>query len=209
MNATRRQQPRRLVVKLYQFFHISSAFLYCALLVRWLVLLPLVSRKYLPGGIHRFLCCLMVYSAIGNILWWVKMRGLAWSIFNRHNLKNINLIYLVAILHFYDDFEHSPVLKNTSYSSFIVGLSFTQMYYHWNRIFKGPSLEPQCSKSLASRINAFIMIPLVYLSEFYLLLLNTEIDNYHNGPKTVLFNKFVLVVFIPLCLHLYKGFLYK
>ena len=92
MNATRRQQPRRLVVKLYQFFHISSAFLYCALLVRWLVLLPLVSRKYLPGGIHRFLCCLMVYSAVGNILWWIKMRGLAWSIFNRHNLKNINLI---------------------------------------------------------------------------------------------------------------------
>ncbi|CDO91710.1 unnamed protein product [Kluyveromyces dobzhanskii CBS 2104] len=205
---TSAKQPARLLIKIYQLFHISCAFLYCALLVRWMILIPLTSRKFLPGGIHTFLCSLMVYSAIGNMLLWLKTRGLGLSIFNRHNLKNVNLLYLVAILHFYDDYEHSLVLKNTSYSLFIVALSLTQMYHHWCRIFKSTGSQ-DISRSWASKINTFVMLPCLYMSEFYLLLLNTEIDNFHNGPKTVLLNKAVLVIFIPLCLHLYKSFIYK
>lgn len=201
------QGPSKIVVKLYQFFHISTAFLYCALLIRWMVLIPLTSTRFLPGGIHEFLCYLMIYSSIGSILWWVKFQGLNKRLLNRHNLKNINLIYFVAVMHFYDDYEHSPVLKNSSYSTFIVGLSLTQMYHHWCKIFKTKKTNTN-SRSMIQRINLYVAIPLLYISEFYLLLLNTEIDNYHNGPNVVLLNKAVLVTFIPLCMHLYRGLLF-
>lgn len=192
------------MVRLYQFFHLSVSFLYCGLFVRWLILLPLVTSKYLPGGIHEYLCYLILYSSIGSLLWWVKSHGINRSIFDKSVLKNLNLVYFVSILHFHDDYEHAPVLKNTSYSSFIIGLSFIQMYHHWGKLFKYARSR---TNNLWWKVNTFVMIPLCYLSEFYLLLLNTQNDNFHNGPKTVLFNKFVLVLFLPICLHLYMKLL--
>lgn len=191
--------------KLYLYFNISCAFLYFALFLRWLILLPLVTSKFLPGGIHEFLCYLMLYSSIGDILWSLKFNGISSVFLDRSLLKRLNFLYFVVVMHYYDDYEHAPVLKNASYSNFIIGLSFSQSYHHWCQLFR--SLKGGERKTAWSRLNMFIAIPLLYLSEFYLLLLNTQNGNYHNGNLITQINRIVLIVYLPICMHTYKKLL--
>lgn len=191
----------RIISKLYQFYQICTAFLYFALLARWIILLPLVGSKFLPGGIHEFLCHLMVWSSVVELVWLFGFRGLKGGIQSRTLVKCLNFIYFVAVLHFHDDYEHALVLKNTSYSSFIIGLSLTQSYSHWCKLFKRGYVT---KRSLFYKLETWIWMPLLYTSEFYLLLLNVQNPNFHSTPVLDKINKVVLVLFFPIALTLYK-----
>lgn len=190
-----------IICRLYQYFRLSCSFLYVALLARWLVLLPLVTTKFLPGGIHKFLCSILVYSSIGEIIWSMNFNGLKWFI-SVGFLKNINFLYFVSMIHFWQNYEYELILKNTSYSFFIIGLSFTQSYSHWNKLFKKNKLRQR--KSVLSKLNAFIMNPLLYFSEFYMLLLNVPNIKNQTFPILNLCNKLILIAFIPILLHIFK-----
>ncbi|CCH62997.1 hypothetical protein TBLA_0I03440 [Henningerozyma blattae CBS 6284] len=197
--------PKRLISRLYQYSHIMTIFLYLALLVRWLILLPLVGSKFLPGGIHEFLCYLLVGSGTVDLFWRLWFHGLINGIISKSFVKNANLIYIVVCLHFYDDYEHSLILKNASYSSFIIGLSISQIYSHWTRLFK---TEPGTKRKTGMwKFNAYCMLPLLYLSEFYLLLLNVQNYNFHTTPLLDIVNKAVLITFLPISITFYKNYL--
>lgn len=190
-----------MIARLYQWYQICTTFLYLALLARWIILLPLVGSKFLPGGIHEFLCHLMVWSSLVELVWLFKFHGLKDGLQSRTLVKCLNFFYFVAVLHFHDDYEHALVLKNTSYSSFIIGLSLTQSYSHWCKLFKRGYIS---KRSLFYKLETWIWMPLLYTSEFYLLLLNVQNPNFHTTPILDRINKVVLVLFFPIALTLYK-----
>ncbi|QLQ80051.1 hypothetical protein HG537_0D00510 [Torulaspora globosa] len=192
---------QRLVARLYQLSHISSGFLYVALLARWLIIVPLAGTRFLPGGIHEFLCGLLVYSSVVELLWLVKFRGVVGAVLTRKFLKDVNFLYFVMVMHYYDDYEHVPVLKNVSYSSFIVGLACTQAWSHWRSLFKRPVGG---RRSSVEKIDTYLMMPLLYLSEMYLLLLHVQDPGFHSFPLLDKVNKVVLVIFLPVALSVYR-----
>lgn len=187
--------------RLYQYFRLSSSLLFVSLAARWVALFPLVGAKFLPGGIHEFLCYLMVYAGLFEIVWTLAFRGFKKTLFSRTFLKDVNFLYFVANLHFYDDYEHALVLRSICYSSFILTLGASQAYCHWCKLFKGSGKKRKTFLSIA---DTFATLPILYLSEFYLLLLNVQTPNFHSFPWLETLNKIVLVVFIPVCLHALK-----
>ncbi|AET38295.1 Keg1p Ecym_2579 [Eremothecium cymbalariae DBVPG len=196
-----KQHNQTIIIKLYQYFRLSSAFLYCTLLARWLILYPLVGNKWLPGGIHEYLIYLLLYSFTFELVWQLKFFGFYRLLTSRSTLKCINFLYFVISMHFYDDYEHAVALKNISYSGFIVGLGFNQAYYHCKRLFKQRARK---SNRFWLKANTFVWLPLLYISEFYLLLLNIQNPNFHSIPIHDIINKIVLVGFIPISLQCYK-----
>lgn len=192
---------KRLTARLFQLSHISSGFLYVALLARWLILLPLVGSKFLPGGIHEFLCWLLIYSSILELVWLIKFRGIVGGVLTRRFVKDVNFLYFVLVMHHYDDYEHAPVLKNASYSSFVIGLALNQAYSHWCSLFKRPV---HAKKSRFQKADTYLLMPLLYLSEMYLLLLNVQNPSFHSFPLLDKINKVVLIAFLPIALSLYK-----
>ncbi|SCU82958.1 LAFA_0D00980g1_1 [Lachancea sp. 'fantastica'] len=192
---------RGVKARFYQYFRITSSFLYAALVARWAILYPLVGSKFLPGGIHEFLCYLIVYAATAEILWNFVFHGLTKTALSRTMLKNVNLLYFVGNFHFYDDYEHALVLKSGAYSSFIVALGLSQTYCHWCKLFRSPRHK---RRTFLQTLDTFVTLPVLYLSEGYLLLLNLQTPNFHTDPWLQIVNKAVLVAFIPICLHSLK-----
>ncbi|CCD23652.1 Keg1p NDAI_0B06210 [Naumovozyma dairenensis CBS 421] len=195
--------PQRVpfVHRLYQYYQLCTSLLFTALLGRWLIIYPLAGSKFLPGGIHEFLCYLMVSSALGEIVWLFKFHKWNKAIFSRVMLKDLNFLYFVGVLHFYDDYEHALVLKNISYSCFIVGLSLNQSYCHWCKLFKRTGRKRH---TLYWKVISLITLPFLYLSEFYLLLLNVNNVNFHSTPWLDLINKMVLIGYFPIALLAFK-----
>lgn len=193
------------VHKLYQYYQIATVFLYCALLARWIILQPLVGSKFLPGGIHEFLIYLLGISSIIELFWQVLFHGILNGLLARTALKDFNFLYFVGVMHFYDDYEHALVLKNTSYSSFIISVGFTQAYCHWHKLFKGGRFVSK--RSNFWKINSYVMLPLMYTSEFYLLLLNVQNPNFHSTPLLDKTNRVILVSFFPIAITAYKKYL--
>ncbi|CAI1974545.1 hypothetical protein SEUBUCD646_0F01050 [Saccharomyces eubayanus] len=196
----------RLVHKLYQYYQLATSFLYAALFTRWLILMPLVGSRFLPGGIHEFLIYLMLCSSIVETLWLLKFYGVKNGILSRTLLKDLNFIYLVVVIHFHDDYEHALILKNSSYSSFIICLSLSQAYCHWCKLFKRKGAK---ERTLIWKANTFITLPILYLSEFALLLLNIQVKNYHSTPTLDIINRVVLLAYFPILLSAYKILLTK
>lgn len=168
--------------------------------------MPLVGSRFLPGGIHEFLIYLMLCSSIVETLWLLKFYGVKNGILSRTLLKDLNFIYLVVVIHFHDDYEHALILKNSSYSSFIICLSLSQAYCHWCKLFKRKGAK---ERTLIWKANTFITLPILYLSEFALLLLNIQVKNYHSTPTLDIINRVVLLAYFPILLSAYKILLTK
>lgn len=214
--------PSKLVRKLYQYYRISNTFLYAALFTRWLILFPLVGGKFLPGGMHMFLIKLMIYSTAGEIVWLFKFRSWKRAILSRTMLKDFNFIFVILTLHYRDNYEYALVLRNVSYSLFIVSLALSQCYVHCSNLFKQEPprrtnnnntndnnntvvLRTSSKKTtILSKIYSFAILPTMYTSEFNLLLLNVQYSNFDNLPWLQLINKIILVLFIPVVLTCWK-----
>lgn len=214
--------PSKLVRKLYQYYRISNTFLYAALFTRWLILFPLVGGKFLPGGMHMFLIKLMIYSTAGEIVWLFKFRSWKRAILSRTMLKDFNFIFVILTLHYRDNYEYALVLRNISYSLFIVSLALSQCYVHCSNLFKQEPprrtnnnntndnnnavvLRTSSKKmTILSKIYSFVILPTMYTSEFNLLLLNVQYSNFNNLPWLQLINKIILVLFIPVVLTCWK-----
>ena len=214
--------PSKLVRKLYQYYRITNTFLYAALFTRWLILFPLVGGKFLPGGMHMFLIKLMIYSTVGEIVWLFKFRSWRRAILSRTMLKDFNFIFVILTLHYRDNYEYALVLRNISYSLFIVSLALSQCYVHCSNLFKQEPpkrtnnnntndnnntvvLRTSSKKmTILSKIYSFVILPTMYTSEFNLLLLNVQYSNFNNLPWLQLLNKIILVLFIPVVLTCWK-----
>ena len=194
-----------IVSKLYQYYQLASSFLYVALASRWLILFPLVGVRFLPGGIHEFLMYLLLGSSLLELVWLFVFRGLKGAFRQRTVYKDMNFLYVVGVLHFHDDYEHALVLKNISYSVFIVALGVSQAYCHGTQLFKrAPNYR---RKTLLWRLNTFVALPALYISEFCLLLLNLQFPNYHTTELLRAVNQVVLVIYFPVALTCYRKFI--
>lgn len=192
----------KLTAKLYQYYQLTTSFLYVALLARWIIIFPLVGVKFLPGGLHEFLIYLLFFSSLFEILWLFVFRGIKGTFRSRTLLKDLNFLYFVLVFHFNDDYEHALVLKNISYSLFIVSVSLSQTYCHAIQIFKrGPNYK---RKTLLWKLDTFILMPVLYCSEFSLFLINQRFPNFHTTKEIDQFTKFILVIFFPLALSCYR-----
>lgn len=190
------------VSKLYQYYQLTSSFLFVALASRWLILFPLVGVRFLPGGIHEFLIYLLLGSSLVEIMWLFVFRGLSGAFRKRTIYKDLNFLYVVLVFHFHDDYEHALVLKNISYSVFIVSLGLSQAYCHGTQLFKRAPNHRR--KTTVWKLNTFIVLPALYISEFCLLLLNLQFPNYHSTEFLKVVNQFVLVVYFPVALVCYR-----
>lgn len=214
--------PVKFVHKLYQYYRITNAFLYGALFTRWLILYPLIGGKFLPGGIHMFLIKLMIYSTVGELIWLFKFRSWGKAIFSRTMLKDLNFINIIVTLHYKDNHEYALVLRNVSYSLFIMSLALSQCYVHCSNLFKkerprninrdntsnndNPDVVMTVSnrKSTISQIYSYLLLPILYTSEFNLLLLNVQYSDFNDLLWLQLINKVILVLFIPIVLTCWK-----
>lgn len=193
------------IYKIFQLYQLQGAFLYLALLMRWLVLMPLVGSRFLPGGIHEFLCYLLGIASIFDILWSLYFRGPVGGILNRITLKSVNYLIVIANLHFYDDYEHAPILRSAAYSTFIITVSLFESYQHWCRLFKrGPNHKWRTGYW---KFISYVIAPSLYLTEFYLLLLNLRIPNFHMTKSLEFLDKCILVIYFPVALTAYKKYL--
>lgn len=190
------------IYKLYQLFRILSTLVYFSLVMRWMVLFPLVGTKFLPGGIHEYLCYSMVLCSIGEFLLSLKFHGFIGGLCSATSLKDFKFLYFVFVMHYYDDYEFAQVLKSAAYSAFILGLGFSQAYCHWCNLFKGIKRR---KFGIVWKFMTYLMLPLLYISEFYLLLLNVQNPSFHSTPLLDLFNKVVLVLFLPVALSFYRN----
>lgn len=197
--------PSRIVSKLYQYYRITNAFLYAALFTRWLILFPLVGGKFLPGGIHLFLIYLMVYSTFGEIGWLFKFRPWKRALGSRTMLKDLTFINFITILNYKDNYEHALVLRNISYSIFIVSLALSQCYVHCSQLFKRQPrrqedvvLSQKNGKSMIGILYTYILLPVLYVSEFNLLLLHVQYPSPSKLPWMEVINKVILVLFFPI-----------
>lgn len=204
-NSSLKMATGKFVNRLYQYYQLSTSFLYLALLSRWIILFPLVGTRFLPGGIHGFLIYLLFISSVVEIFWLFKFRGFKGIFRKRTIYKDLNFLYVVLVLHFYDDYEHALVLKNISYSIFIISLSCSQAYCHGTQLFKrAPNYK---RKTLMWKFDTFVSLPVLFISEFCLLLLNLQFPNYHTTKELDLFNKFILVIYFPFALTCYKKYI--
>ncbi|OBA22438.1 hypothetical protein METBIDRAFT_39561 [Metschnikowia bicuspidata var. bicuspidata NRRL YB-4993] len=111
--------PLPLNLRVVFFYNIASLTLWCCCLGRFLVLLPLVGRRFLPAGIADFfhvvailpLAGFLVVRLFGNARSLAGVSGL-WSLFN--GLRLVWLCYVVI-------YPHPKIAKHTSYSFLIVG----------------------------------------------------------------------------------------
>lgn len=197
--------PSRIVSKLYQYYRISNAFLYAALFTRWLILFPLVGGRFLPGGIHEFLIYLMAYSTVGEIGWLFKFRPFKRALLSRTMLKDLTFINFMLSLHYYDDYEHALVLRNISYSVFIVSLGLSQCYVHSSQLFKrGERTSSSSHRSLVWKVYFYVLLPVMYISEFNLLLLNVQYPSFHKLPWLNFINEGILIAFFPIAISCWR-----
>lgn len=194
-----------LIYKIFQLYQLQGTFLYLALLMRWLVLMPLVGSRFLPGGIHEFFCYLLAITSISDILWSLYFRGFIGGMLNKITLKSLNYLIVIGNLHFYDDYEHAPLLRSAAYSIFIITVSLFESYQHWCKLFKrGPNHKWKTGYWM---FISYFILPCLYLAEFYMLLLNLRIPNFHMTDSLELFDKFILVIYFPVALTAYKKYL--
>lgn len=174
--------------KIYQLFRISSFIVFFCLLTRCLVLYPLVSNKFLPGGIHIFLIYTILITnwfetIVINCLFYKNLN--VWKV-----LSFINVNFFIYKCWFKDDYEYNLILKNYSYALFIISLSLASMYYHGTRIFKSNGTKNR-TKTVARFAN-IILIIIMYLTQFNLMLLSVDNKN--------IWEKVFLVLYFPIAL---------
>lgn len=107
-------QPLTFDKKLTYFFNVVSATLWFCCFARFLILLPLVGRRFLPGGIADFFHVCSLFPLIGAVLLIVlghkSVSSSIWSITG--GLKMAWICYGVI-------FPHPKIAKHTTYSILI------------------------------------------------------------------------------------------
>lgn len=119
-------------LKLVFFFNVASLTLWICCLCRFLILLPLVGRMFLPGGIADFF---HVVSALPLAEFFV-MKLLLRRPFSKKDLvklfNGVRLVWLCYVV----IFPHPKVAKHTSYSFIIFAWCFQYVIHYGYYAFK-------------------------------------------------------------------------
>ncbi|EMG48518.1 PHS1 Very-long-chain [Candida maltosa Xu316] len=150
------------------FYNTASATLWFCCFGRFLILLPLVGRKFLPGGIADFFHVVCVLPLIGSILirgalntkW--KLSSL-WSLSN--GLKMVWICYGVI-------FPHPKIAKHTSYSLLITAWCLQYFIHYSYHAFRIKTKRSPHFLFWLEYNNFYLTYPLGLVAEMILLFLS-------------------------------------
>jgi hypothetical protein len=167
--------------------------------VRLLVLLPLVGRRFLPGGIHEFFykTSLGIFPVefMFSLFQLLPISPLSYTFL--HALTLITLLVLNSNI---------ELQRHTVYGLYIADVSFTGLigyFYHYKKL-SNVGRVPQWLSQLY-QVVTLIEFPLHAITEFIILFMGLK---YINGYEK-LGIQLILLIFIPLKFQLYKRLIFK
>lgn len=158
--------PRNL--KVVFFFDSAITVLWFCCLARFTILLPLVGRRFLPGGIADFFQVISILPLVA----WVLVRVLstrsvsvkdAWSL---ANAVRVPLICYGVI------FPHPKVAKHTSYSLIVSAWSIQYFVHFAYHAFRVKTRRSPHFLMWAQYHNFFVTFPLAFTGELVLVFLS-------------------------------------
>lgn len=157
-------------LKVVFFYHLAAATLWFCCLARFLILLPLVGRRFLPGGIADFfhvvatlpLLGFFVVNLLGRSVYSVKQ---LWSLFN--GLRMVWICYGVI-------YPHPKIAKHTSYSYLILSWCVQNLIDLCYYAFKVKTkTSPQFLFWLHHHM-FYVTFPIAFMSELILVFLSLK-----------------------------------
>lgn len=158
--------------KLLTLLNTTLAVLYLCCLLRLLVLLPLIGRRFLPAAIGDFSTIIFLMPVPS--LYFVRSR------YNFINIVKVALI--ISIIYIYPQ-----ISKHSTYSLLLFSLSISHFIHYTYQTSKYPPL------SFLEYNNFFITLPLTQLSEFTLLFLSLKFST----SLISYFIKGLLIFYVP------------
>ncbi|ABN68642.2 predicted protein [Scheffersomyces stipitis CBS 6054] len=179
-------------LKLIFFFDCVSATLWFCCLVRLLILLPLVGRRFLPGGIADFfhvvallpLFGFFVVNSLGNRKLFLKD---AWSLAN--GIRMAWICYGVI-------FAHPKIAKHTSYSILILSYCLSNFIHFSYLAFRTKTRSSPWLLFWLQYTHHYITFPLTMGAEMVLIFLSLAFVAEDSIYEVAL--KAVLLAYVPI-----------
>lgn len=180
-------------------FYAVAGFLHFALAARLLVLLPLVGRRFLPGGINDF------FNAVNCCVWPLELVLSLGHLLPITPVSYVFMRFVPAIVLLVLNKE-AAIQRNTVYGLYIFDVAFTGLIgyiYHYKK-FSNVGKVPQWLLGTYQLVN-MVDFPLNAIMEFSILFMGLKyIDGYFKYLVQL-----VLLVFIPAKFQLYKRLFIK
>lgn len=150
------------------FFDIASATLWFCCLCRFLILLPLVGRRFLPGGIADFFHIVAVLPLLDFLVVNLLAKDTyslndLWSLLN--GIRMVGLCYGVI-------FPHPKIAKHTSYSFLILSWCIQNVIDSTYYSFKVKTRSSPMFLFRLHHLHFYITFPMAFVSELVLVFLS-------------------------------------
>lgn len=185
-------------------YHIVAMFMYGAVLARLFILLPLVGRKFLAGGISDFFNLVTtIICSIEIILSLVKLIPIQLPLIVLQNWVKFFIIW--AILD-----RDDKILNHSCYSLLIFSwCSYGFVgYIYWFYKLKGLGRVPKGLNNFYQNLK-LIVFPIEASVEFITIFLSLKFINQDSQQYLKIFTQLVLLFYIPTKFYLYKNLIFK
>lgn len=179
--------------RLLLFYNVASTTLWFCCFVRFLILLPLVGRRFLPGGIADFFHVVAVTPLIGNLLLLslntTKWKSQLWPLLN--GVKMVWICYGVI-------FPHPKIAKHTSYSFLITAWCLQYIIHYSYHAFRIKTRTSPFFLFWLQYNNFYIVYPLSVIAEMIQVFLSLSFvaeDSYHELVLKSLFVGYIPVAY--------------
>ncbi|CCE79843.1 Piso0_002934 [Millerozyma farinosa CBS 7064] len=178
-------------LKFVFFFDVSAFTLWFCCFGRLLILLPLVGRRFLPGGIADFFHVVSLLPLSGELMKMLlpnktfNLKDL-WSVLN--SVKNAWICYGVI-------FPHPKVAKHTSYSLLILSWCLMYVIHYGYCAFKTKTRRSPWFLFWLEYHHFYITVPLATAAEMTLIFLSLNFVP-DNSPLRILVSG-VLMAYVP------------
>ncbi|KAG5420583.1 hypothetical protein I9W82_002464 [Candida metapsilosis] len=182
--------PLPFKARLLFFYNVAAATLWFCCFARFLILLPLVGRRFLPGGIADFFHAVAMTPLIGTLLLFslntTKWKSLLWPLLN--GIKMAWVCYGVI-------YPHPKIAKHTSYSLLITAWCVPYMIYFSYHAFRVKTRTSPFFLFWLQYNNFFITYPLSVVAEMIQVFLSLSFVTDESVHELAL--KAMFVAYIP------------
>ncbi|KAI5948620.1 hypothetical protein KGF57_005365 [Candida theae] len=179
--------------RLLFFFNVAAMTLWLCCFMRFLILLPLVGRRFLPGGIADFFHAVAVTPVIGTLLLLslglTKWKSQIWPLLN--GIKMVCICYAVI-------FPHPKIAKHTSYSLLITAWCLQYIIHYSYHGFRVKTRTSPFFLFWLQYNNFYIVYPLSVVAEMiqvFLSLSFVEEDSIHELALKAMFVGYIPVAY--------------
>ncbi|ODV59544.1 Keg1p ASCRUDRAFT_27989, partial [Ascoidea rubescens DSM 1968] len=150
--------------RLVFFNNMVFFFLWFCVLSRLLILLPLVGRKFLPGGISDFFHVVATISTLSEVLFSFSILKIRKSRIFFKIFKFLNLMFIIWVVLI----NYKRITRHWSYSLLIFSYSFDETINYFKFLFNLSWVN--CFR----KYKIFFIFPLQKFSEIVLLMLSLQ-----------------------------------